>query len=440
MATRQLTDITIAKMKPALKGRRIEISDAVQPALKLRITDTGAKSWTIYFRAPDGRHRRLTLGSRRGDFLAVAAARKAARAALDKIGEDRDPALEKRAARITRKLEAKRRTADKADGKWKAEHPPGTFGAVAEEFLHRHVEQKGLRTSYEYTRIVKHDLLPRWGFRPAGDVAKADVLALLDEIIERGAPVQALRTFARLKTLYRWAVDDRGLIALNPMTGIAKPGKEPDRDRVLDDDELRALWTAWGAMGWPWGPYMRLLLVTAQRKSEVATMRWDDLGDLDGKEPTWTIPRSFTKSDRTHEVPLSPLTVDIVKSVPRLVRGEGDAAAPSPWVFPASRGDGAINGFSKAKVEADTRSSVTGWRLHDLRRTAATGMVAEKVPVDWASRVLNHSHGPSAKGVTAVYNRHDYADEKRIALTRWAARLSAIVEGHEKNNVVALGA
>ena len=225
------------------------------------------------------------------------------------------------------------------------------------------------------------------------------------------------------------------------------PGKETKRDRVLSDDELRLLWAAADKQGWPFGPFTKLLILTAQRKGEVAGMRWSDL-NLEADEPVWTLPREQTKADRAHAVPLAPMAVDIIKALPRM---------ESIYVFDTGiRRNGAKNGtdapiagFSRAKRNLDTslaKAAATAgvaapepWRQHDLRRTAASGMARLNVPPHILSRVLNHAPG-ATEGVTAIYNRHHYQDELRHALNAWAANVERIVMDQPADNVIELTA
>jgi integrase len=195
---------------------------------------------------------------------------------------------------------------------------------------------------------------------------------------------------------------------------------------VLVQDELAAVWRACDALGWPFGPLVQLLIVTAQRRDEVARMAWPDL-DLERR--LWTLPRKLTKADRVHDVPLSGLALEIIEGLPRI----GDGLA-----FPANRARSTrpVSGFSKAKARLDRLSGVAGWRLHDLRRTAASEMARLGHPPHVVAAILNHSPG-STQGITAIYNRHRYGDEKRIALAAWGRELERVL-GRGDAKVVAL--
>ena len=211
------------------------------------------------------------------------------------------------------------------------------------------------------------------------------------------------------------------------MAGVKAPAGEESRDRVLEPDELAALWRACDSLGWPFGPLVQLLIVTGQRIGEVGTMRWEHL-DLDRSE--WRLPAAAVKTKRAHVVPLSPLALEIIASLPRL--GDG-------YVFPARKAGShnPVSGFSKTKRKLDALSGVASWRYHDLRRTLATGMQRLGVRLEVTEAVLNHVSGSRA-GIVGVYQRHEYGPEKRAALDAWAREVERII-GRGEAKVVALG-
>ncbi len=187
-------------------------------------------------------------------------------------------------------------------------------------------------------------------------------------------------------------------------------GKEVKRERTLDDEEIKALWNA--DLGHPFGPFIRLLFVTGQRRAEVAEMRWRDL-NLEAR--LWTLQPEMTKPGRKHEVPLSPLALEVIEALPRFT---------GPYVFSTTGGERPISGFSKAKRRADKATGLREWRFHDCRRTCATGLGRLGVPTGTISWVLGHA----PRGVTeAVYERASHLKEKRHALDRWAQKLSNIL-------------
>jgi integrase len=224
---------------------------------------------------------------------------------------------------------------------------------------------------------------------------------------------------------------DRGLRDATPAARLKAPTRENRRDRVLSDYEIKAIWDAADRLGYPFGPMFHMLLITGQRRNEVARMRWSDI-HLD--ERLWTIPREVTKSDRTHVVPLSPLAFEILGSLPRF---NGD------YVFTSTYGQKPVSGYSRAKQRAEKTLNevrereglppLPDWRLHDFRRTVATSMAGSGIAGDIIARVLNHA----PRGVTAqIYNRHSYLPEKTRALQAWGKRLQLIVGSHGSGDKV----
>ena len=394
MATVKLTDLMVAQLKPLATGRR-EVFDKALPAFGMRVTERGVKSWFLMTRI-DGKLSRLTLG--RYPAIGLAEARKKARATGDEIASGNDPRA--------------RHEAPRGD----------TVRAVVEAFLKRHAQVNN-RSWRETERIFNFDVIPAWGDRDVRTISRRDVRDLLNSIVERGAPIMANRLLANLRKLFNWACAE-DLIESSPCVKVAPPGKETARDRVLSDDETVAVWHAALTLGQPFSTFVRVLLLTAQRRDEVASMRWADV-DLDSA--LWTLPREATKPDRVHEVPLAPAVVELLKAMPRIGK--------SAFVF-TTTGVSPISGFSKVKARLDAFSGVKHWRLHDLRRTAATGMARLGIAPHIVEKVLNHQQGV-IRGVAAVYNRASYNPEKRSALEAWARKVDASVNG-VRSNVVAI--
>jgi integrase len=415
MPTRKLTDLFVERAKPPAIGR-IEYFDAAFPGLALRITENGGKSWCAFYRFR-GRLRRFTIG--RYPTIKPAQARREAAAALEKVRGGVDPAEEKRVRRETRTPEA------------------DTFGAVAHDYLERHHRKNSRESTFlEAKRDIERNVLPKWRNRPIASISRRDVLDLIDGIIARGAEVQANRTLARLRALFNWAIE-KDRVASSPVARMKLPTPEKARDRVLTDNELRRLWQASTEIGWPFGPLVKLLLLTAQRRDEVAGMEW---AEIDLVKRVWTIPRHKTKNDRLHEVQLSDAALDVLRSLPRIDDG---------LVF-TTTSETAVSGFSKAKRRLDaamlkakhaeprTRNggAIEGWTLHDLRRTAATGMARLNFPPHVVDKVLNHVSG-TIRGVAAIYNRFEYLEERRAALEAWGRSVNNLMSPTQ-SNVVAL--
>ena len=205
-----------------------------------------------------------------------------------------------------------------------------------------------------------------------------------------------------------WCVD-RGTIEASPVANLKAPTKEVARDRVLTDDELSACWNSAVSEGYPFAHFVQILILTGQRRGEVAKMRWSE---LDLEKGLWTLPGKRAKNAMTHIVPLAPMAIDILKSTPRFLNSE--------FVF-TTTGTTPISGFGrlKARIDASMPPDIEDWRFHDLRRTMATNMAMLRIQPHVIEAVLNHKNGV-VSGVAAVYNRHAYIDEKREALTAWA--------------------
>ena len=233
------------------------------------------------------------------------------------------------------------------------------------------------------------------------DITRRDVLDVLDRVVDGGAPIAANRTLSAMRKLFNWCVP-RDIIAVSPCAGVKPPTPERSRDRVLSDDELRLVWRAADKIAWPFGLLVKLLALTGQRRDEVAKMRWDE---LDLEAGLWTLPRERVKTDQPHEVPLSAASVNVLKSVPRI--------AGSSFVF-TTNGTAPSSGYSKGKRKLDALlpSDMPDWRLHDLRRTVASGMARLGIHLPVIEKVLNHASGSFA-GIVEYINA--IASPKRSA-------------------------
>jgi integrase len=393
------TKITKRIVDAATPGERdLFLWDEEVKGFGLKVTPAGSKVYMLQYRM-GGRAtptRRYTIG-KHGSPWTPDEARDEAKRLLREVVAGRDPVLVKREA-----LTAK---------------PADSFKTVALDFIERYHKAKGNRYTPAVQRILKRDLFPKWGERPITEITRRDVMQVLDEIAAR-APVQANRTLSVVSKLFNWAID-RDIIQTSPVVRIPKPGKETVRDRCLTDNEIRAIWMAAETVGWPFGPCVKLLILTAQRRDEVAHMRWSEIDLIAGM---WTLPRERAKNGKAHEVPLSPMAVDVLRSLPR-----PDGV---DLVF-TTNGKTPISGFSQIKKRLDALSKVgltdaDEWVFHDFRRTVTTNLAKMGIPPQVADKVLNHVQG-TIKGVAAVYNRHAYLDERRAALDAWANRLDLII-------------
>jgi len=381
-----LTDTKIAAIKPPATGQE-EHPDHKVTGLRLRVGAGGKKTWTLRRRVGDKVINRK-IGSYPG--LGLAEARRAAEKMIE--------ALEREG------------TTDAIDR---------TFGQVAEAWLERVAKPKNSSATLQERQLELH-VLPHWRDRRIAGIRRADVRDLLDGIDGEVLPNRVLAT---VKTIFRFALS-RDWLEASPVEGIKKPREEDARDRFLAMDEVKALWLASDLSGYPFGHFVRVLLLTGQRRTEVASMKWADL-DLDAA--TWMLRADDTKSDRAHLVPLSAPVVATLAALPRL----------GPYVF-TTDGESHFSAYSKGKSQLDQFMGAKGeeiapWRLHDLRRTAATHMVRLGVSEEVVGRVLNHAK----EGVTAkVYALHSYAPEKRRALDLWAAEVLRSITGKAADNVV----
>ena len=407
-----LTDRSLKAMRPAPAGKRVTVWDGIQPNLAVRVTDKGRRSFVVVRRRPgDAQPTWATLGEY--PTLGLAEARKAAREALSSLAEGKVP----RQAR-----EEKRRAAEEADRARQA----STFSVVAENFIQRHVV--GLRAARMTEGIVRRELIPAWGERQIADIGKRDVIELVEGIIDRGgdpaAPgsrrksggnYAARHALAVARKLFNWAVG-RDRLAASPCDRVKAAelhGAPAARDRVLTNDQLRAVWRVAEATPYPYGPLVRLLLLTGARRDEIAAARWPEI-DLD--EGLLTLGADRTKARTGHAVPLTPTAVEILRGLPRFARGD--------YVLSGMAGLRPFSGFSKAKARLDRDiGAIQPFTLHDLRRTVRTRLAELGVSPFVGELVIGHTQ----KGVHAVYDLHRYTEEKREALERWERRLLSIV-------------
>jgi integrase len=401
MAKTTLTDRGIKALKPAEPGRRYDLMDSVVPGLGIRVTDKGMKTFVLVARYPGSPNpTRRALGEY--GALTLEKARETSRRWLEQIGKGIDPKAEadKERRAVIRERE-------------------NTFEAVAETFIARHVTK--LARPEEAARQIRTELVARWARRPITDITRQDVVAMAEEIGDR-APYLAHVVFGHIRKLYNWAIA-RGTYGLevSPCDRVRLGdliGRKEPRTRVLIDGELRALWAVAGGLGYPYGPVVRLLMLTGQRESEVAGARWSEI-DLAGR--LWLIPKERMKGRAAHVVPLSDAVVMILGALPRFSGGG--------HVFSTTDGVKPVNGFSKCKARIDARlaaelgAAPPPWVLHDIRRTVRTGLSTIGVADMVRGLVIAHAR----PGLHKVYDQHAYLEEKRQALDLWAARLSTVV-------------
>jgi integrase len=383
-----LTAKSVEAAKPDPNVRR-EIPDGRLQGLYLIVQPSGSKGWAARYRHK-GRTRKLTLG--KYPMVSLSDAREKARAALAILDMGSDPAMEAVA----------RRDAD-------------TVAMLVSDFMSRHASKT--KSSQETRRIFDRDVLPVWGQRKAHEISRRDVIDLIDGIVDRGSPYMANRVLAAVRKLFNWATS-RDRLRDSPVAGVKPPTVERPRDRTLTDDEIRWFWQATGEIGPPFGPLFRLLLITGQRREEVAAMQWNEIdGDI------WSIPGGRTKNGEPQTVRLSRTAILTLSSSPKI--------EASDFVF-TTVGKRPVSGFSRAKRRLDecmaelADDQVPTWKLHDLRRTCASGMARAGVALPVIEKCLNHVSG-SFGGIVGVYQRHKFTDEMRVGWTAWDDLLRQIL-------------
>jgi len=387
MARRTLTDASIAALKPHAK--RYAVADPGLPGHYVRVTPNGAKSFCAVSRDPRGKQVWHTIGS----------------TTLYELEEARELA----------------RTAIKAIKAGDSRVGPQAFASIAEQWIKRHVEARGLRSGKHIKSYLNLHILPAWGSREFESIRRSDVAALLDGVEDRSGPVAADFTLKIVSGITNWYAARHENYASPIVRGMRRSNQaERARDRVLSDDEIRTVWKRAEANG-IFGGFVRLLLLTGQRKDKVAKLRWDDL-TADG---TWVIRTEAREKGNAGELVLPQIALDIVSAQPRL--------AGNPYVFPGQRSSPMIGFAGRKEAFSAKLPPMPRWTLHDLRRTARSLMSRAGVSRDVAERVLGHVMG----GVEGVYDRHKYRDEKAHALRALASLIEKIVNP-PADNVVSL--
>jgi integrase len=290
---------------------------------------------------------------------------------------------------------------------------PDSVAEVIEMYFKRHVEKKGFRTAGEKKRIVDTHVLPVWRDRPFTAIGRGDIARLCDAVEDGHGAWVADTVLVELSAIARWYAKRHDTYQPPFVAGMKrKSGEDRKRSRVLSDDEIRRVWAGAGDAG-TYGGLVKILLMTAQRREKVTTMKWRDLAP-DG---TWTIATEKREKNNPGKLILPKAALAIIDTLPRF--------AGNPHVFAASRGVGPISHFAQAKADFDKASGVSDWTLHDLRRTARSLMPRAGIRSDIAERVLGHAK----KGVEDVYDKYDYGPEKAEALGRLTALIEIILAG-----------
>lgn len=430
MARQKLTDRTVAALKPAApEQRQYEVWDAVLPSFGIRVGSRGNKAFVVMARV-DGKLKRTTLG--RYPHMSLADARKRA----GKVIEDAACGIDQRELERSEKHARERQRRN-------------TFGAVAADFMVHHAIH--LRTKEEMQRKLDQDILPAWRDLPIRSITRSEVRQMLRDKAAT-APIAANRVLALISTIFNWAIDEE-IVEANPAARMRRPAPEVERERSLSDDELRSIWRAADQAGYPFGPLVQLLILTGQRRGEVASLQWSDIRDAE-----WHLPNERTKSGRGHAVPLSSYAMRVLEQVPQVgsyvfssgMEPRKRKVDPEAEEKKHRRGDKAFQGWSRAKARLDAiigrqwvtagaqrepgveAKGIADWRLHDIRRTVATGMRTLGVDRLTVSKILNHREA----GITKVYDRYAGDPEKRRALEHWGRHVEDLFSARPATEMV----
>jgi integrase len=419
----KLTDKGIERLRPPQGPKPLKRWDKQIAGFGVFVSPGGAKTFRLAYRYR-GERRNKGLGRWHGDG-SLAEARDRARKILQLAQAGIDP--EKHA-----ELEARKQ----------AEADANTFAAVRAQFIASYAvgpggeEKPRLRAWKAVKRYLERDLAA-WDAKPIGEITKRDVIAAVEAKVKDG-PYAANRLLRHVGKLFNWCVA-RDLLVFSPAAGVQQPGEEHAGERTLDWSEIKALWQGWEEQGWPWAPIFSLLLITGQRRTEIAGARWEWIRPRAiAAQSTETVtaidwilalPSSVTKNKRPHDLALPPLATNIIGALPRIVS--------SPFLFPA-RGNGRerhANGFDKAKLRSSATTGVNGWKPHDLRRTFTSRARELGIPGSSIAAALNHT----PVGVTGKhYDRADLLPEIRNALAVWSNKLATVVATEPPSNITDL--
>jgi integrase len=419
-------------------NKTIEIYDAGQPGLILAVFPSGKGSWIMRLRRADGRMGKLTLGAvdlgpgdpnaTIGEPLTLAAARHFAADVRHQKALGVDVFAIKKDAVQAARQDIAETFAGQIDevGIAEARLAKGSFAVLAREFIRLHAKPH-VRRWIEMAKLLGYDknlemtpggLSERWKHRLAVDIAKRDIVALLDEvradtypgaIRRRAAGVEsegsAGTMYRVLSKFYNWLIG-RDLADRSPLTGLEKPKGSQPRTRVLTDAEIRAFWKAADSLGYPYGELYKFLLLTGVRVREAADMK---RGEIDGG--VWKVPKARGKNKREHFIPLAPMAAALLAKVDK----------KQDYMF--SFGRLPVSGFAQAKRGLDQFVKLDDFVIHDLRRTFATRLASLKVPTPVIEACMNHT----PPKLIRTYHHYNYAEERAAAYVAWEAKLKEIL-------------
>ena len=395
-STVKITDDILQGLRP--QSLRYEVIDLSITGFRVRVGTTGVKTFILRKRI-GGRVFNFTIGRFDEEGLSLQNARQRAENLLSELKEHGHISIRR------------------------YHNEPQNHDTVAALFKHFRQAKAHKRSVREIERIFIKYILPEIGDRFPGTIKRSEITRLVDRIAigcSKPAPAMARAVSAQLSSFYSWAMPRLDGLDINPCRHAGRPEIGRPRERVLDDLELASLWKVLDGEAPPWGPAIKLLILTGQRRQEVFGANRDEFELASG---LWTVPGERTKNGKTHLVPLSSLVVALVASVPE--------AKGSTKLFPSRwNPERSASGFSKAMLRIVTKvraelGVVDHFTLHDLRRTLATGLQRLGVRLEVTEAILNHVAG-SQRGIVGVYQRHEFLDEKRDALVAWAAEVERI--------------
>ena len=376
------TDAWLRKLKPPVE--REDFRDRGTRGLQLRSSPSGVKTFSFVFRL-GSKMGRATLG--RHPDVDLKFARTKADEFRKLVSQGIDPRSEKRTKRRLQEM---------------------TVELMVHEFIQTYAKPKNSSWKQAESNLRLY-LSNFYGTQPISEVTRADIHQVIDDLIARDKQTAANRALAHIRKFFGWLVE-RGYLNHSPADHIKPRHKESERDRVLNDAEIKAIWNAAEAMSGPYSAWLKLLLLCGQRRVETASMRRSQI--IDG---SWHLSATDTKNKQPHIIPLPNQAQRLVD---QLIEKEDNFLIKS-----GRNGDRPVNGFSKAKLQMDRLSGVENWKFHDLRRTVATNLTKLGIDRLILQKIINHSE----RGVTQIYDRYSYMDEKREALQKWADRLDDIV-------------
>lgn len=375
-----LTSLFVSNVKPT--GARLEYRDAALPGFLLRVTGDGKKSFTYRYRSPaDGTHKRLTWGY---PAYSLADARTEAENVVRTVARKEEP-------KPAPALEL-----------------PETVGELCSLYVKQHLKKR-VRKWKEAEGEIENHIRPKLGTTRLDKITKSHV-RLLIQGIEATYPVAANRVLSRLRAVFNWG-NDEDLCTVDPTRGVKKPTKEKPKARTLTDDELKAVWLACDALDFPAREYMRALILTGQRRDEVRCVQRQEVDRL---MMNWVIPATRYKSDRDHLIPLTPAVLELFDA----------SLARAGYIFSSTEGKTPYANLIRPKRTLDKVSGVSGWTLHDVRRTVRTGLSRLGIRPDIAERVIGHSVGGK---LGETYDIYSYRQEKLEALTAWQAHIASLL-------------